>query len=321
MEIYTGDCRTTLRKLIRKGRRVDAIVTDPPHGYPTSRSTRPVGCAKGTLFWDDDVADDPETWRPAFEILKPGGHLVAIVSPLTGHRTITAIAAAGFEIRDKCVWLYATGRLKSRDIGRDVAAKYGTSDWDGWGTRLKPAHEEIVLARKPLAASSVAANVVQFGTGALNIDACRHDGRFPANVIHDGSDEVMAMFSETRSGNASRYFFCAKPRPDEKCLSRHPTIKPVELMKHLMRLVTQPGGVVLDMFAGSGPTGQAALELGMSPILIEKEAKYIRAEAAVVEKLPLPTEIDQCPQRPEPHDRLHLLLPPASCSPPHPCPS
>lgn len=216
------------------------------------------------------------------------------------------------------------------------------SSWEGWGTALKPAWEPIVLARKPLS-GTVAEIVLAHGTGALNIDACRIEGepwassgasvggaglhaygdglnnagrsgahglgRWPANVVHDGSLEVVQAFPETSSGagaikrasaegyqgnalgresrapgtpmvchgdtgSAARFFYSAKADADDRLGSKHPTVKPVDLMQWLCRLVTPPGGVVLDPFAGTGTTGEAAWREGFSAVLIEREAAY-----------------------------------------------
>lgn len=234
----------------------------------------------------------------------------------------------------------------------------GARQWQGWGTALKPAHEPICLARKPLI-GTVAANVLQHGTGALNIDVSRietgdslgggaekrvaiegkhegwsrpwmHDseaveahasrvranvdkaealGRWPANVIHDGSEEVLAHFPDSDgqqgdvrgtepseplgantygqmkgrvpaaaridSGSAARFFYTAKADASDRLESKHPTVKPVDLMAYLIKLVTPPGGVVLDPFAGSGTTGMACMREGFECILIEREAEYV----------------------------------------------
>lgn len=188
--------------------------------------------------------------------------------------------------------------------------------WQGWGTALKPAYEPIVLARKPLI-GTVAANVLQHGTGAINIDACRvgteggtatqhrerqsktvhafgdglgarggkierveNLGRFPANLIHDGSPEVLAGFPGNGGGlddsrSAARFFYSAKADSADRLGSKHPTVKPVNLMAWLLRLVTPPGGVVLDPFAGSGATGMACMREGFDAILIEREAAFV----------------------------------------------
>jgi DNA modification methylase len=219
--------------------------------------------------------------------------------------------------------------------------------WDGWGTALKPALEPITVARKPFK-GTVAANVLEHGTGAINIDGCRidadisemegrsgrstpnnvwgagvgHDktwepnknGRWPANLIHDGSDEVTELFPQNvrgaipgtqkigdktttnrdnnvsyatcgyqkisgykeEVGSAARFFYCAKAsKADREDGNSHPTVKPTDLMRYLCRLVTPPGGIVLDPFMGSGSTGKAAVLEGFRFIGIEREAEYI----------------------------------------------
>jgi len=193
--------------------------------------------------------------------------------------------------------------------------------WSGWGTALKPALEPITVARKPLT-GTVATNVLEHGTGALNVDGCRVGtearpvmvrtetvvsatamsgqstgatssgelttaGRWPANLIHDGSEEPTSLL-----GEAARFFYCAKAsRSDRGEGNTHPTVKPTDLMRYLCRLVTPPGGTVLDPFMGSGSTGKAAALEGFNFIGIEREAQYLdtaRARIrAVVEAAPL----------------------------------
>ena len=207
--------------------------------------------------------------------------------------------------------------ITSRDgLRRDIPATDAARQWQGWGTALKPACEPIVLGRKPLI-GTVAANVLAHGTGAINIDGCRihaddakpitytsrrtapgatqnktgatkfedgttftgttKEGRWPANVIHDGSDEVVAAFptDPVDDTNAARFFYSAKADATDRLGSKHPTVKPVDLMAYLCRLVTPPGGTVLDPFAGSGSTGMACLREGFNAILIEREAEYV----------------------------------------------
>jgi site-specific DNA-methyltransferase (adenine-specific) len=182
-------------------------------------------------------------------------------------------------------------------------ATAAAQQWQGWGTALKPAHEPICVARKPLI-GNVAANVLAHGTGALNIDGCRvatddvisigsnnrsnasinfgmaddkgaqgqHSaGRWPANLIHDGSEEVT-----DRLGEPARFFYCAKAsKADRETGNNHPTVKPTELMRYLCRLVTPPGGIVLDPFTGSGSTGKAAVLEGFQFIGIDMTSEYI----------------------------------------------
>lgn len=154
--------------------------------------------------------------------------------------------------------------------------------WQGWGTALKPAFEPALLFRKPLV-GTVAENVLAHGAGALNIDGCRVEdggeetskGRFPANLIHDGSDEVLAVFPGAAGGSAARFFYCAKAsKTDRGTDNSHPTVKPTELMRYLVRLVTPLGGTVLDPFMGSGSTGKAAVLEGFHFLGIEQDPNY-----------------------------------------------
>lgn len=379
-QILVGDCIDMMRTLPDKS--IDSIVTDPPYGLSFMGKK-----------WDYDVPAT-EVWVECLRVLKPGGHLLAFAGTRTQHRMAVRIEDAGFEIRDMIAWVYGSGFPKSRNIGKDVEGM------DGWGTALKPSLEPITFARKPLI-GTVAANVIAYGTGALNIDACRVDptgerlgggdekgksakpegwarpwmddpgqvaahnakvaanvdkasqlGRWPANLIHDGSAEVIEAFpdapgqlaaastSDTQragqncygnmkrgrgtepsansgntgvvgfqmkpgarrldSGSAARLFYCAKTsRKDrnEGLLSsdtpavttdatmrdcetaewstrngnHHPTVKPTDLMAYLCRLVTPPGGVVLDPYMGSGSTGKAAIREGLQFIGIERD--------------------------------------------------
>jgi site-specific DNA-methyltransferase (adenine-specific) len=168
-----------------------------------------------------------------------------------------AIEAAGFEIRDELMWLYGTGLPRCEDLGKQT----GRPNLKGWRRSLKPAHEPIVLARKPLSESSVAANMIKHFTGALNIEGCSPGGKYAANVIHDGVIN-------------KPFFYCAKASPAERADTKHPTVKPLDVMRWLVRLVTYPGGKVLDPFAGTGTTLEAALLEGMRPTGIEKKAEY-----------------------------------------------
>lgn len=186
--------------------------------------------AKGFMGkrWDYDVPS-VELWAECLRVLKPGGHLLAFAGTRTQHRMAVRIEDAGFEIRDMIAWVYGSGFPKSLDIGKAV------KEWDGWGTALKPALEPITLARKPLAERTIAANVLTWGTGGVNVDGCRVEtsevvgwggggsamyegglsrtsgqarpvtsGRFPANFIHDGSNEVVGLFPVTGPSKASQ---------------------------------------------------------------------------------------------------------------------
>lgn len=160
------------------------------------------------------------------------------------------------------------------DVAITAPATEAAKQWAGWGTSVRPALEPITWARKPLI-GTVAANVLQHGTGAVNVDGCKVDGeRLPANFIHDGSEEAVNLL-----GEAARFFYCAKAGPEERRQSKHPTIKPVALMRYLVRLVTPPGGLVLDPFGGSGTTAEAARLEHCRFLLMELNPEYC-ADAA-----------------------------------------
>ena len=156
MSVLVGDCREVMRTMADNS--VDAIVTDPPYelGF--------IGKS-----WDSTgVAYDVTVWQECLRVLKPGGHLLAFGGSRTYHRLAVAIEDAGFQIRDQIMWVYGSGFPKSLNVGKQD----GCQDWQGWGTALKPAHEPIVMARKPLD-GTVANNVLTYGVGGINIDGCR----------------------------------------------------------------------------------------------------------------------------------------------------
>jgi hypothetical protein len=232
-------------------------------------------------------------------------------------------------------------------------------EWQGWGTALKPAYEPIVVARKPIV-GTVAHNVQKYGTGAINIDGCRVEtdskadasqlrtmnrskknekngwgmnqtgsdtpevvskkGRFPANIIHDGSDEVVDLFPESDGqqgdvrgtepsctsgenancfgkfnrvafkgkrediGSAARFFYCAKASPSERgSVNNHPTVKPITLIEYLIKLVSREGQTVLDPFFGSGTTGLVCSRLNRDYIGIELNGEYVEMSKRRIE--------------------------------------
>ena len=260
--------------------------------------------------WDGgDVAFTTEMWKEVYRTLKPGAYLLAFSAARNYHRMAVAIEDSGFEIRDQIMWIYGSGFPKSLNMGKQIDKKLGnkriktgqvktharkgvavaeertainagsfgqeveeeitvgTSEWEGWGTALKPAHEPIVMARKPID-GSVVDNILEHRTGAINIDESRvglEPGRFPANVIHDGLEEEWA-----------RFFYCAKASKKEKGDTKHPTVKPVSLMRYLVKLITPKKGIVLDPFAGTGTTGEACLLENKKYYLIEAEPSYFK---------------------------------------------
>lgn len=419
-DVIEGDARVVLRRDFFDAT-VDAVVCDPPYelGFMGRK-------------WDaSGVAYDPHVWRQVLRVLKPGGHLLAFGGTRTYHRMVCAIEDAGFEVRDSIHWIYGSGFPKSLDVSKafdkaagaerevlganpngrpnmvrvkasvlrprvdaplTAPATEAARQWSGWGTALKPAHEPIVVARKPLD-GTVAANVLAHGTGAINVDGCRvkhasaadldaskaknpgradlvssdvygagrpqqsvnDAGRWPPNIVLSHAPEcgdecadgcaVAEMDGQsgktktpdrvTRgaggqhgrfhpinpqrdvpcygdSGGASRFFptfrYQAKASRadrdagldgfpirrtggmrgtedadmltgagnvrDTQRSNVHPTVKPTELMRWLVRLVTPPGGLVLDPFTGSGSTGVAAVAEGFRFAGVELSPEY-----------------------------------------------
>lgn len=430
--LLVGNCLDTLKQLANDS--IDSVVTDPPYELGFMGKS-----------WDSTgIAFNIAVWQECMRVLKPGGHLLAFSGSRTYHRMAVAIEDAGFEIRDQIMWLYGSGFPKSMAIDKAIDKAAGTlkvvgkgkagktalgqssgynhtnnphefdltepnsaaaKQWQGWGTALKPAHEPIVVARKPISMKTVAENVLTYGTGAINIDASRvgsegytsggknssvafgmnglgekqprndgSQGRFPANLIlsHNpdcqltgtvtdnitlngqGNDKMFkgnfngGQNQEPKSatseiynctegcpflefpntgkstggrigkksmgdvtnvpageyeagdpgygdtGTAARFFYCAKTsksernagldsikakrsgtermnnsngrkqelgEPDRLTLTKnfHPTVKPLTLMRYLIKLVTPLNGTVLDPFLGSGSTAVAAV--------------------------------------------------------------
>ena len=469
LDLRLGDCIEVMRTLPDNS--VDSVITDPPYHLTSNK-----GGSKGFMGkeWDGgDIAFRTEVWSECLRVLKPGGHLLSFGGSRTYHRMAVAIEDAGFEIRDQIMYIYGSGFPKSHNIGKaidkiqgnerqeleptgrykygfdnslkgDIYGQYGNdikltkgnSDWEGWGTALKPAHEPIVMARKPLSEKSIAENVLKWGTGGINIDDCRigsevrttpihsddvkddttmfglhktiqhhreetTQGRFPANliiecicddsytkpapksghwskttttgfgefgngsstyegvgekesgnmVIHTnpecpcymldqqsgvsksskvkspllditggsynnakGNTDTITERGHNDKGGASRFFYSPKvskkerdmnmnsdykeqtsigstysgnqttsklggnpDKPTEPKKNNHPTVKPIALMKYLIKLVSPPNAVILEPFLGSGSTGIAAKELGFVStfIGIEKEQEYM----------------------------------------------
>ena len=294
---------------------VHAVVCDPPYGItfngrhwdgPAIRRSAKARSAT-RLSPPEAFAAWTQAWATECQrLLRPGGHLLAFGAPRTFHRLCCGVEDAGLELRDVLLWLYGTGMPKSRRLP------------GGMGTALKPAYEPILLARKT-PDGSILQNVAQHGTGALNIDACRIDGRWPANIVlahHPACTEngcrqacparLIDAAASPRPGQpprASRLFYCAKASRRERnagcehlplqkldlfpnahgvggkapaaAANAHPTVKPLALMRWLIRLAVPEDGLVLDPFCGSGSTGCAAILEHRRFIGIERESEYV----------------------------------------------
>ena len=400
-KLLNGDNIELLKTL--EDNSIDSVVTDPPYALNFMGKK-----------WDAQVPSI-DFWREVYRVLKPGGHVLSFGGTRTYHRMTVNIEDAGFEIRDQIMWLYGSGFPKSMNIGKSVdkvrgnerevigerkadditsgnmhannkgqsttiEITKGTSEWEGWGTALKPANEPICVARKPISEKTITANVLKWGTGGINIDGCRigtetittngygdkgfvsqkgyepstHEGRWPANIILDeeagmaldeqsgptsqghwaktkttgfgefggGKSEyhgVGAKDKNKNKGGASRFFYCPKVSKKERNVgledmeeksieglghgldricsicaksqlkpcdckdnkwivkpkkNTHPTVKPVDLMAYLCRLITPPNGIVLDPFMGSGSTGCAAIKEGFRFVGMEMDPEY-----------------------------------------------
>jgi len=417
VKLLQGDNILSLKKLPENS--IDSIVTDPPYGLSFMGKK-----------WDYDVPS-VEFWKEVYRVLKPGGHVLSFGGTRTYHRMVLNMEDAGFEIRDQIMWIYGSGFPKSLNIGkafdkkngneREVTGerlcldmnggKYngtengindkqynytkGSSQYEGWGTALKPANEPICLARKPLSEKTIVDNVIKWGTGGINVDGCRigtelvktsannglgnngiycdtykgcedseeREGRFPANILFDEEaaqvldeqtgvlkgdspnrgprkgggtpnfidqeNKRLGIIKENNTltpnkfsgdGGASRFFYVAKVSKKERNLgldgfedkvsqlnsggigrkisvekrleengenaptmkNNHPTLKPINLMNYLCRLITPPGGIVLDPFMGSGSTGISACLEGFRFVGMELDEDYFKiAEARV----------------------------------------
>ena len=371
-QVLQGDCLEELKKLPENS--VDAVVTDPPYelGF-MGKSWDSTGIANNVEMWKETL----RVLKPGGHLLAFSGtrtyHRMASAIEDAGFEVrdmIEWVYGSGFpkslNIGKAVDKLQGNERIKTGEIkhhaqkgvavaeergaigggafgqAKDEEITKGTSEWEGWGTALKPAHEPICMARKPLAEKTVAENCLKYGTGGINIDESRVGttdelkeqkakgsnggeaygdynldatytpstlGRFPANLIHDNSEEVRECFPDTKSGsgnknknpkklfgatmksgddkiweadsgNASRFFksiiYQAKAsKSDRGEGNNHATVKPTSLMEYLIKMVTKEGQTVLDPFGGSGTTGVACKNTGRNYILIEKEQEYI----------------------------------------------
>lgn len=352
--LHCGDCLEVMDGLAENS--LDSCVCDPP--YHLTSIVKRFGAKNAAAAkegsdgafrrasagfmgrqWDGgDIAFQVSTWAKVFRVLKPGAFIVAFSSSRTFGRMSVAIEDAGFINHPLTGWIFGQGFPKAHRVH--------APGWEGfrYGTQAtKPALEPIYIGQKPFSEKTGTANVLRWGTGALNIDRCRvgtsenlnggaysggsknladatsyatgvnageyvqPTGRWPANVMTDGSPEVFAAFPNSDgqqfavgpqhgsretvncygdygarpetpprgdTGSAARFFWASKAGANDRLGSRHPTVKPVDLIQELARLYTPPGGTILDPFAGTGTTGEAAFREGFNAVLIEREPEY-----------------------------------------------
>lgn len=406
-KVLRGDCLEVLKNLPDNS--VDAVVTDPPYGLGTVKSTKRLlkawmrgedgseAVGKSGFMgknWDACVPP-PVLWEEVLRVLKPGGFLLVFSGTRTQDLMGLALRLAGAQPRNVCAWVYSQGFPKSVDVSKMIDKELGAErkkiryearrcnnpksigsghgieggdrpwmkkaqevgyheaddntpvspeaqQWDGWQSDLKPAFEPILMMRKPPSEKTLAANILKWGTGGINADACRignetlpaqhagkarigtfenegaytpeRTGRFPSNLM---LDETMARVIDEQTGYSksaklntiqqarkgqhskgdekarvrieegydddgfgSRFFYVAKASPSERSLGLedwcdHPTMKPIELMRYLVRMVTHKDGVVLDPFCGSGTTGCACAIEGFKFMGIEQSKKFV----------------------------------------------
>jgi site-specific DNA-methyltransferase (adenine-specific) len=335
-KIYQGDCLEILKTLAPNS--IDAIVTDPPYGISFMGKKWDYDVPQVEL-WQEVL----RVLKPGGHALVACGtrtqHRMAVNLEDAGFKIRDIIAwvygsglpkSTNIAIRiDKEAGLQKNRGKRFSFAGKNINGKIlGTGkpvevyepkskeakQWQGWGTALKPAMELWTLCRKPIEGKTIAENVLKYGTGGINIDGSRigsvkrfnakaGNSRFPANLIHDGSDEVVSGFPN----DSQRFFYCAKASKSERnkgldgfekkvrvrqglagekkdtvSTNSHPTVKPVALMRYLCKLITPKGGVILDPFMGSGTTGIGAKLEGFDFIGIEREEEYCKiAEARI----------------------------------------
>ena len=359
---------------------IDAIITDPPYEIGFMGK-----------WWDSTgIANNVDMRKECLRILKPWWHLLSFAATRTYHRMACAIEDAGFEVRDMIEWVYGSGFPKSLNIGKAVdklqgnereitqeekeplrqggnvtwdmrssssrEKTKGTSEWEWRWTALKPAHEPICMARKPLGEKTIVENVLKYGTGGINIDESRVEaskddpnhreiankttlgttfgskdeiksvstgtsqlgelGRFPANLIHDNSEEVRECFPDSKggafpkthgssgfvspeekqsrvemndSGNASRFFksiiYQSKASKSDRWeWNTHSTVKPIALMEYLIKMVTKEWYTVLDPFMWSWTTALACKNINRKFIWFELEKEYVEIANARIKE-------------------------------------
>lgn len=287
--IYHGDCNNLIKELDDNS--IDIVITDPPYELGSFRGEE--------LKWENKNVAYSNIWNECYRVLKPGGLLFSFGANRTIHKIANKIEESGFDIRDTLIWKYKQSIPRNMNISKSIDAtilfgkstsremkmveqEYGgkeytiqgtnntmfgekvtfnrkeyspvtdtAKEWDGWGTNLAPSFEPIVLARKQLDGSNLAKNLMLHGVGALNVKLLKEElGKFPCNIIE-----------------------IDKERKEK--FNTHPTVKPIKIIEHLLKLSSKEGYTILDPFMGSGTTAVACAKLNRNYIGFEINGKYI----------------------------------------------
>lgn len=298
-QVLMGDAAASLQAL--PGCSVDCVITDPPYGLTASLDIRDLLTTwlNGDIFVDtqagyagndwDNTVPGPELWSEVHRVLQPGGFVLAFAAARTLGLTTTALQLAGFVVRDTIHWTYATGQQRTQDLSRQHERSYGVRcpELSGLRSTLRPAHEPIVVAHRPLDTSTVMASELERGIGAIN-----HGERLLSNVWHSHdvscTPEVCLCGAEPFNSATKHIYpgesittasiYCPKPSASERPVAgdgqQHDTVKPLALMRELVRAFTKPGQTVLDPFLGSGTTAEAALLEDRNVIGCERDHCY-----------------------------------------------
>jgi site-specific DNA-methyltransferase (adenine-specific) len=288
---------------------IDAIITDPPYGIGFYAHE-----------WDKALPDR-QIWTDGYRVIKPGGYALIFSSIRLMHHLMIDLEEAGFRIKDVLMWVFLNGMPKSRDVGLNIdkakgveskkSGKYnyiqgykkGGADnyyathnkfkyeptteegqyFKGWGMGIKPCYEPIIMVQKPIASSnSVAQNMLEYGTGALNLEDTRipyengEEGKVGHNPHPKGRVTGNILRTDPLQDGYDKFFLVSKVRQHAEDYNHHPTKKPVELMNHLVKLVTHEKSTVLDPFMGSGSTGIAALAMNRTFVGFEQDKGYYK---------------------------------------------
>lgn len=345
IKMYLGDCISVMKKM--KANTYSSAVLDPPYGSPLGKKKNNFtpseidryGLIEQAYFVGDrsaalkaglyDLSFEggkkfqkwcSEWGKELLRVMKPGSHALIFCSTRMLHRLTMGMELSGWEVRNILTWVFGTGFPTSISLSQQIDKMKGAiapisseaEQWEGWFNNIKNSFEPILLIRKPLSEKTVAQNVLKWGTGALNISACRigneggtkavnikkgegrrlydggisnlvevqqiGQGRFPANVIL--SEEAGEELNRQADLNVASYFYCPKPSEKEKSMgcedtgNTHPTVKPISLCSYLLKLLNHPEGKVLDIFSGSGTVGMAAAMNNMQYHGAEIEREY-----------------------------------------------